>query len=123
MSIDRIATTEKLKTRLQRGNRSLLDVRPIAAYNGWPLQNESRGGHIRGSVAFPAAWTETENWLALMSQKGITPDKNVIAYCRIGERSSHTWFVLTYLLGYPNVRNYDGSWTEWGNSVGVPIEK
>ena len=54
---------------------------------------------------------------------GLRPDDNVIAYCRIGERSSHTWFVLTYLLGYPNVRNYDGSWTEWGNLVGVPIEK
>jgi thiosulfate/3-mercaptopyruvate sulfurtransferase len=54
---------------------------------------------------------------------GLRPDQNVIAYCRIGERSSHTWFVLTYLLGYPNVRNYDGSWTEWGNLVGVPIEK
>lgn len=60
---------------------------------------------------------------ALYAAKGITPDKEIIAYCRIGERSSHTWFVLTYLLGYPNVRNYDGSWTEWGNMVGVPIEK
>jgi rhodanese-related sulfurtransferase len=55
--------------------------------------------------------------------KGVTPDKEVIAYCRIGERSSHTWFVLKYLLGYPNVRNYDGSWTEWGNLVRTPIEK
>jgi thiosulfate/3-mercaptopyruvate sulfurtransferase len=55
-------------------------------------------------------------------EQGLSPDKNVIAYCRIGERSSHTWFVLHYLLGYPNVRNYDGSWTEWGNLVGVPIE-
>jgi thiosulfate/3-mercaptopyruvate sulfurtransferase len=59
----------------------------------------------------------------LYASKGITPDKDVIAYCRIGERSSHTWFVLTYLLGYPKVRNYDGSWTEWGNAVGLPIEK
>jgi len=55
--------------------------------------------------------------------KGITPDKDVICYCRIGERSSHTWFVLKYLLGYPQVRNYDGSWTEWGNMIGNPIEK
>jgi thiosulfate/3-mercaptopyruvate sulfurtransferase len=54
---------------------------------------------------------------------GITPDKQVVAYCRIGERSSHTWFVLTRLLGYPNVKNYDGSWTEWGSLVGVPIAK
>ena len=56
-------------------------------------------------------------------EKGLTPEQDIIAYCRIGERSSHTWFVLTYLLGYPHVRNYDGSWTEWGNLVGVPIEK
>ena len=55
--------------------------------------------------------------------KGITPDKEIIAYCRIGERSSHTWFVFKYLLGYPNVKNYDGSWTEWGNMIANPIEK
>jgi thiosulfate/3-mercaptopyruvate sulfurtransferase len=59
----------------------------------------------------------------LYKSQGITPDSDVITYCRIGERSSHTWFVLTYLLGYPSVRNYDGSWTEWGNAVGLPIEK
>ena len=60
---------------------------------------------------------------ALYEGKGITPDKHVIAYCRIGERSSHSWFVLKYLLGYPSVSNYDGSWTEWGNMIGNPIEK
>jgi thiosulfate/3-mercaptopyruvate sulfurtransferase len=59
----------------------------------------------------------------LYGSKDITPDRDVIAYCRIGERSSHTWFVLKYLLGYKNVRNYDGSWTEWGNGVGLPIER
>ncbi len=59
----------------------------------------------------------------LYTSQGITPDEDIIAYCRIGERSSHTWFVLTYLLGYPQVRNYDGSWTEWGNLVNAPIEK
>ena len=59
----------------------------------------------------------------LYGEQGITPDKDIVAYCRIGERSSHTWFVLHELLGYPNVRNYDGSWTEWGNVVGAPIEK
>ncbi len=64
-----------------------------------------------------------EELKALYEPKGVTPDKEVIAYCRIGERSSHTWFVLKYLLGYPNVRNYDGSWTEWGNLVRTPIEK
>ena len=63
---------------------------------------------------------ELEN---LYKPKGVTPDKEVIAYCRIGERSSHSWFVLKYLLGYPDVRNYDGSWTEWGNLVRSPIEK
>jgi thiosulfate/3-mercaptopyruvate sulfurtransferase len=59
----------------------------------------------------------------IYESNGITPDKEVVAYCRIGERSSHTWFVLKYLLGYPNVRNYDGSWTEWGNMINNPIEK
>jgi thiosulfate/3-mercaptopyruvate sulfurtransferase len=59
----------------------------------------------------------------LYGSLGVTPDKDVVAYCRIAERSSHTWFVLKYLLGYPRVRNYDGSWTEWGNMVGVPIEQ
>ena len=60
---------------------------------------------------------------SLYGGEGITSDKDIVAYCRIGERSSHTWFVLTYLLGYPGVRNYDGSWTEWGNLVGMPIER
>ena len=60
---------------------------------------------------------------ALYEAKGVTPDKDVIAYCRIGERSSHSWFVLHELLGYPNVRNYDGSWTEWGSMVNMPIER
>src|SRR6266478_1362800 len=61
--------------------------------------------------------------LGLMEKAGVTPDRPVIAYCRIGARSSHTWFVLKYLLGYPSVKNYDGSWTEWGNLVGPPVEK
>ena len=59
----------------------------------------------------------------LYQSRGIRPDRDTIAYCRIGERSSHTWFVLHYLLGYPNVRNYDGSWTEWGSLIGAPIER
>jgi thiosulfate/3-mercaptopyruvate sulfurtransferase len=60
---------------------------------------------------------------AMYKNKGIIPEKEIITYCRIGERSSHTWFVLKYLLGYPNVKNYDGSWTEWGNMIANPIEK
>ncbi len=60
---------------------------------------------------------------SLYATKGVTPDKEIITYCRIGERSSHSWFVLKYLLGYPNVKNYDGSWSEWGNSVKAPVER
>ena len=91
-----------------------------------------RGGHILGAVNIPwskAMNTENGTFLPaneltqLYAGKSITPDKEIVAYCRIGERSSLTWFVLKYLLGYPRVRNYDGSWTEWGNLVGAPIEK
>ena len=64
-----------------------------------------------------------EDLMKLYKENGILPEKEVISYCRIGERSSHTWFVLKYLLGYPDVKNYDGSWTEWGNMIGNPIEK
>ena len=90
-----------------------------------------RGGHIPGARSVPwaraaaddATFKTREELEAIYQQeKGLTPQDDVIAYCRIGERSSHTWFVLTHLLGYPKVRNYDGSWTEWGNTVRVPIE-
>ena len=90
-----------------------------------------RGGHIPGAANIP--WSKAVNddgtfksadeLAALYGGAGVTKDKPTIAYCRIGERSSHTWFVLKYLLGYPEVRNYDGSWTEWGSMVGQPIEK
>ena len=90
-----------------------------------------RGGHIPGAANIPWAQAVAEDGTfkpaselkALYEGKGITADKDVVVYCRIGERSSHTWFVLHELLGYPNVRNYDGSWTEWGNVIGVPIER
>jgi thiosulfate/3-mercaptopyruvate sulfurtransferase len=117
----------------------LVDVRSPQEYSGellhmpnYPQEGAQRGGHIRGAVSIPwsqAVVTETgefrpaQELRQLYGSKGITPDKEIIAYCRIGERSSHTWFVLKYLLGFPLVRNYDGSWTEWGNLVGAPIEK
>ncbi|MFN4294072.1 MAG: sulfurtransferase [Thermoflexales bacterium] len=121
-----------------QSNGVLVDVRSPAEYTGerlhmpeYPNEGALRGGHIPGAKNIPWAQAVREDGTfkpreeleALYSSKGITPDKEVIAYCRIGERSSHTWFVLTYLLGYPRVKNYDGSWTEWGNSVGLPIEK
>jgi thiosulfate/3-mercaptopyruvate sulfurtransferase len=120
------------------GDHPLVDVRSPQEYSGEllhmpgsPQEGALRGGHIRGAVNVPwsravaedATFKSADELRAIYEEEqGLAPDDNVIAYCRIGERSSHTWFVLTYLLGYPNVRNYDGSWTEWGNLVGVPIE-
>jgi thiosulfate/3-mercaptopyruvate sulfurtransferase len=119
--------------------RPLVDVRSPKEYTGellhmpnYPQEGATRGGHIPGAVSIPwsKATNETNSTFKsadelrqLYQGQGILPDKDIIAYCRIGERSSHTWFVLTYLLGYPNVKNYDGSWTEWGNLVNAPIEK
>ena len=119
--------------------KPLVDVRSPKEYSGellhmpnYPQEGATRGGHIPGAVNIPwsqavneadSTFKSVEELRLLCEGQGITPDEEIIAYCRIGERSSHTWFVLTYLLGYPNVRNYDGSWTEWGNLVGVPIEK
>jgi thiosulfate/3-mercaptopyruvate sulfurtransferase len=116
----------------------LVDVRSPQEFSGEllhmpgsPQEGALRGGHIKGAVSVPWSRAVAEDGTFKSAEelreiyegeKGLSPDKNVIAYCRIGERSSHTWFVLTYLLGYSNVRNYDGSWTEWGNLVGVPIE-
>lgn len=116
----------------------LVDVRSPGEYSGqllhmadYPQEGALRGGHIPGAKNIPWAKAVAEDGTfksaaelkELYGSQGITPDKDIVAYCRIGERSSHTWFVLTYLLGYPRVRNYDGSWTEWGNLVGAPIEK
>ncbi len=119
--------------------KSMVDVRSPKEYSGelismpnYPQEGASRGGHIPGAVSVPwsqavneadSTFKSSEDLQALYQGKGILSDGEVIAYCRIGERSSLTWFVLKYLLGYPNVRNYDGSWTEWGNLVDAPIEK
>jgi thiosulfate/3-mercaptopyruvate sulfurtransferase len=99
----------------------------------YPNEGALRGGHIPGAASVP--WARAVNALdgtfktaaelraIYQQEQGLDQEREVIAYCRIGERSSHTWFVLTHLLGFPNVRNYDGSWTEWGNLVNVPIER
>jgi thiosulfate/3-mercaptopyruvate sulfurtransferase len=115
----------------------LVDVRSNDEFTGKILappglpETCQRGGHIptAKNIGWQRACNEDgtfksyDELKALYTDEGVTPDKEVIAYCRIGERSSHTWFVLKYLLGYPAVKNYDGSWTEWGNLVGAPIER
>ena len=123
--------------RIGEARSAMVDVRSPAEFTGEVLappgltETAQRGGHIPGAVNIPwsqavgenGAFKSRDELAALYASKGITPDKDVIAYCRIGERSSHTWFVLKELLGYPQVKNYDGSWTEWGSMVGVPVEK
>lgn len=122
-----------------KAKRPLVDVRSPAEFTGdrlhmedYPNEGALRGGHIPGAKNVPWAraahedgtFKSAEDLRAIYAQeKGLQTDDDVVVYCRIGERSSHTWFVLTHLLGYKNVRNYDGSWTEWGNLVGAPIEK
>jgi thiosulfate/3-mercaptopyruvate sulfurtransferase len=120
-------------------DRPLVDVRSPGEYSGellhmpdYPQEGALRGGHIPGAVNKP--WKQAtqddgtfkpvdELRRIYAAELGLAPDDDIIAYCRIGERSSHTWFVLTHLLGYQHVRNYDGSWTEWGNLVRVPVVK
>jgi thiosulfate/3-mercaptopyruvate sulfurtransferase len=120
------------------GRAGLVDVRSPAEFSGellapenLPQEGAQRGGHIPTAVNVPWAqavkedgtFKDPQELRQLYGSKGVSPDREVIAYCRIGERSAHTWFVLHELLGYPNVRNYDGSWTEWGSSVRMPIER
>ena len=122
-----------------QAHKPLIDVRSPDEYSGkkthmveYPQEGVLRGGHIPGAKSVP--WARAANAdgsfknaadlrAIYETEIGLKSTDDVIAYCRIGERSSHTWFVLTYLLGYPSVKNYDGSWTEWGNSVRLPIEK
>ncbi len=122
-----------------RNNIGLVDVRAPAEYSGellapanLPQEGSQRGGHIPGAANIPWAtavneadgtFKSVEELRDIYGGKGITRDKEIITYCRIGERSSHSWFVLTQILGFAKVRNYDGSWTEYGSIVGAPIEK
>jgi thiosulfate/3-mercaptopyruvate sulfurtransferase len=122
---------------LAKKSAHLVDVRSPDEFTGKVIappgmsETAQRGGHIPGAISVP--WAKAANddgtfksydeLLKLYEGEGVRPDREAIAYCRIGERSSHTWFVLKYLLGFDKVRNYDGSWTEWGNLVDAPIEK
>lgn len=122
---------------LKNRNAYLVDVRSPDEFTGKVIapagmtETAQRGGHIPGAISFP--WSKAANedgtfksydeLVKLFGAQGVQPGRDAVAYCRIGERSSHTWFVLKYLLGFDQVRNYDGSWTEWGNLVDAPIEK
>ena len=128
-----------VKRALDKQDSVMVDVRSPKEFSGeitappeYPMEHAQRGGHIPGANNIPWAtavndadgtFKSVEDLKQIYQPKGVTPDKDVICYCRIGERSSHSWFVLKYLLGYPKVRNYDGSWTEWGNMIGNLIEK
>lgn len=132
------AYQDHVQSKLGSPNFGLVDVRSPKEFDGevlappeYPTEHAQRGGHIPGAANIP--WSQaieedgtfkpTDELKRLYEPRGITSEKEIIAYCRIGERSSHSWFVLKYLLGYSDVRNYDGSWTEWGNMMRNPIEK
>jgi thiosulfate/3-mercaptopyruvate sulfurtransferase len=135
---NRVFLENLLKMKIADPNLVLVDVRSPAEYTGeitappeYPNEHAQRGGHIPGAVNIPwgqairedGTFKSAEELRQLYSSKGVVPDKRVVTYCRIGERASVTWFVLKHLLGYKDVKVYDGSWTEWGNLVRFPIEK
>jgi thiosulfate/3-mercaptopyruvate sulfurtransferase len=132
------AYRDQVREWIEESDRPLVDVRSPGEYSGeliappgYEQEGAQRAGHIPTAVSIPWASAVRDDGTfkspgelhELYGGKGVTPDKEVTAYCRIGERSAHTWFVLRELLGFERVRNYDGSWTEWGNLVDVPIEK
>ncbi len=137
MDTDLRALRDEVRAALSAPSTALVDVRSPDEYSGellapanLPQEGAQRGGHIPSAQNIPWATAVAEDGTfksadelrMIYGGKGVTPEKAVIAYCRIGERSAHTWVVLHELLGYPDVRNYDGSWTEWGSLVGSPIE-
>ena len=132
------AFLRQVRESLESDKTKRIDVRSPQEFSGeitapaeYPTEHAQRGGHIPGAVNIPWAkavnddgtFKSADELTKLYQTVGITPEKEIITYCRIGERSSHTWFVLKHLLGYPDVKNYDGSWTEWGNMIDNPIEK
>jgi thiosulfate/3-mercaptopyruvate sulfurtransferase len=132
------AFRDQVTATLGRPDTALVDVRSPQEYSGellapenLPQEGAQRGGHIPGAQSIPwgtavaadGTFKPVGELRSIYGDKGVTPEKATIAYCRIGERSAHTWFVLTELLGHPDVRNYDGSWTEWGSLIGAPIER
>jgi 3-mercaptopyruvate sulfurtransferase SseA len=132
------AFRDQVRSWMGTNGHALVDVRSPREYAGdliappgYEQEGAQRGGHIPTAASIPWAtavrddgtFRSADELRELYGARGVTPDKHVTAYCRIGERSAHTWFVLRELLGYESVRNYDGSWTEWGNLVDVPIER
>ncbi|HYO88285.1 MAG TPA: rhodanese-like domain-containing protein, partial [Candidatus Limnocylindrales bacterium] len=132
------ADRDFVRARLEKPGFALVDVRSVAEYTGEIIappgmsETAQRPGHIPGAANVPwvqavaedGTFKSRDELVKLYGAKGVSDDaSDIVAYCRIGERSSHTWFALKYILGYDNVRNYDGSWTEWGNLIGAPIRK
>ena len=131
------ALRRQVEDAMDTDNAAMVDVRSPDEFSGKILsppglpETCQRGGHIPGAANIPWAMACNEDGTfkpvdelnKIYEDKGVTADKDIIAYCRIGERSSHSWFVLKYLMGFPNVSNYDGSWTEWGNLVGAPVQR